>query len=622
MEHDNLFKKLKKLLKKRPSRRQAILILVLAAGAAGFFVWSSRSKKAGADGEAINTATVERRTISSELSASGSLSAKDSYNITSLVEGEVLSADFEEGDEVVKDQVLYVIDSSSMETQLKSATTSLENAQENYEDAVEDYNEAISKFSGNTYKSTRAGFIRTLYIEAGDQVSAQTQIADIYDDTVMKLKVPFLAEEAVTIPVGAQVTVTLTGTGEILTGTVTNVSNMDETMTGGRIVRYVHVEVANPGGLTTDHTAIVTYGNMTCSQEANFEPKVETTLTAEDLSANVDIEALLVAEGDYINKGTALFQMTASTAEDMIRSYENDMNNAEQQVQSAESNLESAQDTYDSYTITAPISGQVVAKNVKVGEKISRNSGSTDTTLAVIYDLSSLTFEMSIDELDISNVKEGQKVTVQADAFEDRTYTGTVTNVSMEGSYSNGVTNYPVTVTLDTMDDLLPGMNVDGTIILDEAQDVLTIPVDALMRGNIVYVKDSSTSQAGISAAPAGPEAAGETAADAASGTETDSGAESEISPPDTEAASDRAIADRAGVPDGFHAVRVETGLVNDSIVEITSGLSEGDEVYVDAASRTSSDAFPMMPQGGMGGGMNGGPSGNMGGGPGGGGRP
>ena len=610
--------RIKKLLKKRPSKRQAVILLVAAAGAAGFFLWSGRAKQANADGKTVNTAKVERRSISSELSASGSLSAKDSYNITSLVEGEVLSADFEEGDEVTKDQVLYVIDSSSMETQLKSATTSLENAQENYDDAVEDYNEAISKFSGNTYKSTRAGFIRTLYIEAGDKVSAQTQIADIYDDTVMKLKVPFLAEEAVTIPVGAQVTVTLSDTGEVLAGTVTNVSNMDETMTGGRIVRYVHIEVANPGGLTTDHTAVVTYGNMTCSQEANFEPKVETTLTAEDLSANVDIETLLVAEGDYVNKGTALFRMTASSAEDMIRSYENDMDNAQQQVQSAESNLESTQDSYDNYTITAPISGQVIAKNVKVGEKISRNSGSADTTLAVIYDLSSLTFEMSIDELDISNVKEGQKVNIQADAFEDRTYTGTVTNVSMEGSYSNGVTNYPVTVTLDTMEDLLPGMNVDGTIILDEASDVLTIPVDALMRGDIVYVKDSSSAQAAVSAGPVGAEEAKGDGAGSKEG--APEGSAADASGAEAGEAPETALLAMAGVPEGFHAVKVETGLVNDSFVEIISGLSEGDEVYVDSASRTSSDSF-TMPQGGMGpgmgGGPGGGPGGNMGGGPG-----
>ena len=101
------------------------------------------------------------------------------------------------------------------------------------------------------------------------------------------------------------------------------------------------------------------------------------------------------------------------------------------------------------------------------------------TVLATIYDLSSLTFEMSIDELDIKKVKVGQKVEVSADAFEGQTFSGTVTNVSLESTYSNGVSTYPVTVTLDDMGDLLPGMNVDGVITLEEANDVLAIPVDA-----------------------------------------------------------------------------------------------------------------------------------------------
>ena len=56
----------------------------------------------------------------------------------------------------------------------------------------------------------------------------------------------------------------------------------------------------------------------------------------------------------------------------------------------------------------------------------------------------------------------GQKVEVTADALEGQTFTGTVTNVSLESAYSNGVTTYPVTVTMDEMGDLLPGMNVDG----------------------------------------------------------------------------------------------------------------------------------------------------------------
>ena len=540
------------------------VIAVLIIGGAIFL--QRRQQAASTESQAQRTAVAARQDITSTLSASGSLSAKDSYTVTSLVEGEVLSADFEEGDQVTEGQVLYQIDSSSMESQVTSAQNSLQRAQDDLADAQADYNEAQSKFSGNTYKSTRSGYIRNLYIEAGDRVSGGTTVADIYDDTTMKLKVPFLSADAAAIAPGTECTVTLTDTGEMLTGTVTSVSNMDETITGGRIVRYVHVQVTNPGGLTTSHMAVVTVGDMTCVEEGTFEPSVETTMTAEDLDSTVEIEAVLVSEGDYVTEGTPLFSMTASSADRMMRNYKSSVDSAQQQVENAQNSIESTQDTYDNYTITAPISGQVIVKNVNAGETITRDS-SSETALAIIYDLSELTFEMSIDEMDIQSVEVGQKVQVVADAFEGQTFTGTVTNVSINGSYSNGVTNYPVTVTLDDAGDLIPGMNVTGTIILDEATDVLAIPADSLMRGNRVYVKDPS--------------------------------AEAE-----------------PGVPAGFRSVEVETGLISDEYVEITSGLSEGDEVYVDESSTDSSAS--MMPMGGMGGGMGGGPGG--GGAPGGGG--
>ena len=122
---------------------------------------------------------------------------------------------------------------------------------------------------------------------------------------------------------------------------------------------------------------------------------------------------------------------------------------------------------------------------------------------------------------------------------------------------------------IDETNGLLPGMNVDGNIILDQAEDALVIPVDALMRGNKVYVKDASATE------------------------------------------------QQGNVPAGFKSVDVETGLTNDDYVEIVSGLSEGDEVYV-AESTVSSNQM-MMPGGDMGG-MGGGPGGSGGqGGPGGG---
>lgn len=572
---------IQKAPKKGRPKKKGVLVLIIGAAvlAAVFGLWLLKSRSARTSSEGVQgqrTAVVTKGTITSELSSSGVISPKDTYSLTSLVEGEVISADFEEGDQVTEGQILYQIDVSSMESELKSASTSLERAQKKYEKAQEDYNEAVSDYSGNTYKATRTGYIRELNIQAGDQVGQNTDIASIYNDQIMKIRVPFLAQEAAAIGAGNQAVLTLTDTEEQINGVVTAVSNMDEVLDGGRIVRYVTIEAANPGGLTSSHSAVAEINGMVCTAEGSFEAATDLVMKA-DLPFSVEVEAMLVHEGDYVTEGTPIFRIASKDAEDLLDTYQDAMAQAEESLESAQSKVDSTKESYDNYTITAPISGQVITKSVKEGDTISRNSGSSDTTLAVIYDLSQLTFEMSVDELDVRSVQVGQKVSVTADALEGQTFTGTVTNVSLESVQSNGVTNYPLTVTLDETGDLLPGMNVDGVILLDQTEDALMIPIDSLMRGNRVYVKDDTVKEAAGS------------------------------------------------VPAGFRAVEVETGLTNDDYVEIVSGLSEGEEVYVNESSK-STDAFMMgVPGGGMGGGPGsgmgapagraGGPSGGPGGG-------
>lgn len=569
----------KKRIPKKSGKKKwifaGIMVIVVAGGA--FFVQNQKknAKLANAQAGKQNTAEVTKGDLISSLSSSGTISAKDTYEITSLVEGEVVEANFEEGDQVEKGQVLYRIDSSSVNSQLNSSQNSLERANKKYQEALDDYNEAVSDYSGDTYKSTRTGFIKTLNIEAGDKVSNNTVLASIYNDQTMKIKVPFLSTEAVSIAEGAQAVVTLTDTGEQITGTVTAVSNMDEVLDGGRMVRYVTVEVANPGGLSSQYTATVSVGDFLGSGEATFTAATDTTMSASlsGVNGSVEVESMLVHEGDYVTVGTPIFKIKSKDVQDILQSFEDSVDSAKAQVEQAQSSLDSTQDNVDNYTITAPISGQIITKSVKVGDKISRNSGSSDTTLATIYDMSELTFEMSVDEMDISSVAVGQSVSVTADAYSDRTFSGTVTNVSLKGSQSNGVTNYPVTVTLDSDANgvLLPGMNVDGVITVEESKDTLMVPSGALMRGNRVYIKDDS---ADVSEGP-----------------------------------------QMGNVPAGFKAVEVEIGLSNDDFVEIKSGVSEGDTVYVEESSGKSTDMFQMGGPGGEMGGPGGAPGGNGGGG-------
>lgn len=639
MENEKVAAEKKRKKRKGKSGRIVIvLIVVLAALLGGFFLYKKKTSSQKSQGDqSVSTATVKRTDISSELTASSSLSPKDTYEVTSLVEGEVIEANFEEGDVVEKGQILYRIDASSMDSDLSSAETSLQRAKESAQTAQSDYAEEIARIAGNTYRSTASGYIKTLYIKEGDKVNNGTKIADLYDDSVMKITVPFLSGEAAEINVGDEAAVILEDTGEQISGTVTVVSSMEETLSGGRLVKNVTVEVSNPGGLTTDTAASVTVDGFVCSAEGTFAAKTETTLSVE-ISGNksLEIENLLIHEGSYVEKNSELFQVTTKTAEEYLKEFKDAVESADDNLENAENKLSNTQDSVDDYTITAPISGTVITKNAKVGDKISKSSSGT-TTMAVIYDLSTMTLEMSVDELDVSSIKVGQSVEITADAVEGETFTGTVTNVSLQSSYSNGVTNYPVTVTLDDTGSLLPGMNVDAKIILDSSENALVIPASALMRGNRVYVKKSSDSTENadtqrndssdnvgdadserknhgdgtlnVDSVDRQPDAGAE-----ASGSSKGSGTDNSSSKSNGSGKSGS-----SNVPDGFEAVQVTTGIINDDYVEILSGLSEGDEVYIssDSGSSTQTDQMQMGGMGGpggdMGGGAPGGPDGNGG---------
>ena len=628
--------KKRKKRKGKSGRIVIVLIVVLAVLLGGFFLYKKKTTSQKRQGDqSVSTATVKRTDISSELTASSALSPKDTYEVTSLVEGEVIEANFEEGDVVEKGQVLYRIDASSMDSDLSSAETSLQRAKESAQTAQSDYAEETARIAGNTYRSTASGYVKTLYIKEGDKVNNGTKIADLYDDSVMKITVPFLSGEAAEINVGDEAAVILEDTGEQISGPDTVVSSMEETLSGGRLVKNVTVEVSNPGGLTTDTAASVKVDGFVCSAEGTFAAKTETTLSVE-ISGNksLEIENLLIHEGSYVEKNSELFQVTAKTAEEYLKEFKDAVESADDNLENAENKLSNTQDSVDDYTITAPISGTVITKNAKVGDKISKSSSGT-TTMAVIYDLSTMTLEMSVDELDVSSVKVGQSVEITADAVEGETFTGTVTNVSLQSSYSNGVTNYPVTVTLDDTGSLLPGMNVDAKIILDSSENALVIPASALMRGNRVYVKKSSDSTENADTQRNG---SSDNAGDADSerknhgdGTQNadsadrqpDAGAEASGSSKGsgTDNSSSKSTGSgksgSSNVPDGFEAVQVTTGIINDDYVEILSGLSEGDEVYISSDSGSSTQTNQMQmggmggPNGDMGGGAPGGPGGN-----------
>ena len=539
-----------------------VLVCAIAGGGAWYFLGSGDNSAAAAD-TTYTTAAVERRTITSTITGSGTLEAADSYSVTTLLEGTILTANFEEGDQVEKDTVLYTIDSTDAENSLEQSQISVSQAQRNY-------NSALESLDDLTVAADVDGRIYSLDVEVGDEINAGEQVATIRNSDVMELTVSFPADDAQGFYVGQSATVTLDSTFETLTGTVSEVAANTTVSTGNMIVREVTIQVTNPGGISTTQTASATVNGVGSSSSGTFSYEDESTVVA-DVSGTVS--SIAVSEGDWVSEGQTLLVMTSDDLDEQVQS-------ASDSLRNAEISYENQTDQLDDYTITSPIQGTIVDKNYNAGETTEANE-----VLCTIYDLSYLTMTLSVDELDISDIEVGQTVTIVADAVEDQTYEGVVTKVSVAGTSSGSATTYPVTIRIDETDGLLPGMSVDATIELGSAEDVLAIPASALNRGDTVLVTADSPS-----------------AANAVTG-QTEETAEAPASSAAPEGESEE---------QQYVSVPVTTGITDGDYIEITSGLQEGDVVaYIPTSSSSDSGLGMMMGGmpggGGMGGGMPGG---------------
>ena len=491
------------------------VVVVAAAGAV--FLIGGGNKAASRDVTYAET-TPTRQDVSNSLSGTGTLNPANTYTVKSLVDGKILTGGFEEGDKVEEGDVLYTIDSSDASTNLEKASIALQQAQRSYDKTVD----------RQYVRAEVAGVVSSLKVAKGDEVTSGQEVAVIRDSSKMMLSLLFPAADAANFSVGQSAQVVLDGTFETLEGTITAVTGTDELSTGNLLTRTVTIAVRNAGGLTTAQAATANINGVSSIASATFAYQAERTLTA---PAAGTVSAINVREGDAAAQDAILIELSGDDLTESIQS-------ASETLRSAQISMENLQDTMNNYTITAPISGTVIEKDVKAGDALT-----SGTTLCVLYDLSYLEMVINVDELQVSDLSVGQSVQVTADAVPDKTYVGEVTRVSMKGSSSGGTTTYPVTVRIDDIDGLRPGMNANAEIVVANATSALCVPNAAIVQGGYVLVTKDSPS-----------------AANAA---------------PEMEA------------PDGYVYVEVKTGVSDDDYTQITSGLKAEDTIAYDPNSVT-----------------------------------
>ena len=437
------------------------VVIAIVAGCVSSLTKNVNSQLSGS----YLVASAQRQDLTVSVSGTATLQPADSYNVTTLLSGDIVSAPFEEGDLVTKDTLLYAMDSSDAQDSMDRAQISVQQAQLSYQQAQEALHPT----------ATLSGTISEVYVHNGDSVNAGTELARIVASTELSIDFLFPFAAPTDFYVGQTATVFVDGYAGSQAGTVTSVSNSTAITSNGKPSVSVRVRLNNPGAVSDAYTASAVIGNYTSYGQAAVSMPASSVVYA---SGSGTVNGFAKLAGSTVSKGEVLCTVESETIRDQIE-------NARLNLQSAQLSAGTASDTVDDYNIKSPIAGTVIEKSFKAGDKVD---GASSGTLAVIYDLSYLKLEMAVAELDIGKVETGQRVEITADALEGQTFEGVVDKVSINGTTANGFTNYPVTVVIEDYGDLKPGMNVSAQIIGEEIPNALCIPVDAVDRGNTVTV--------------------------------------------------------------------------------------------------------------------------------------
>lgn len=595
-------RKTKKLIKKI-----IIWVVIAAVLVGGYFFVMNTFVSNDETASKISTSTATRGDLEVTITGSGVMEAMEKYDIVPMVKGEILSAAFEEGDIVEKDSVLYVFDSSDAQISIQKAQNSITKAEITNRSNTQTLADWVSTAPVD-------GYISSLNVKVGDSVNANTPICTVTNDDIISVTIPFSSAYMDNIYVGAKAQLT---SAEYMTsnifGTVNDIDRTPIRSGDGEALYNVEIVLDNPGAISEGMSFTARIDGCTSAAAGTSEVYEQEQVSTK---SSGKVVAVYYKNGDKVKAGDKIIAISNDTTLDSI-----EKSNIE--YSDLQLSLQSQYDALDNYTIKSPIQGTVITKNYKAGDTIDNSNSSVN--LAVVADMSKMKFTMDVDELDIAKIQLDQAVEVVADAYEGKTFAGRITNIIQEGESMNGVTVYPVEVVIDEPEDLMIGMNVTATVIVESKSDVLKVPVDAVAsQGGKSYVMklkddkapqrtemqkpDASAPMPGGGEAMDGEMPRGEGAPDAQmprnEGNRSQENGDRQSAPGGNVAAGEQNY-----TADDFERVEVEVGINSEDEIEIISGIDEGDIVRVTSSSSSSNNMMNMMGgmPGGMGGGMPGG---------------
>lgn len=592
--------------KKRKGRGKTIAgILIVAAIAIALvvLVWYFVFREDGSKGE-VMTDFVTRGSIQSMVEGSGTTKAKDSATVTPG-SGTILELFVQEGDQVTAGQQLYRMDDTTARDAVTEAQKSVDNCNKELQ-AVYD------KIAELSITAPHAGNLREVAdLKVGDTVNEGDTIATLVNDTKLRLSLYYSYAYEGDIKVGQTAQISIPAIMAPVTGKVEQINKVRFVSPEGATHFEVVLVLDNPGtlaegmdasaGLTAaDGTPIYPY------QNGKLEYYESTKITAK---ATGPVERVSLLNYGDVKAGQLLVQLGAKDTDEEIASKENALKAAQEKLEEATKELEK-------YNAVAPIDGTVLQCSLTEGQEVSSGQGIT------IADTSQMIIEIQVDERNARYIKAGMMVDINQYGTP---YVGIVESVSMTASGENGVASIPAVVTVDNYDgSMIPGTYAEYSFVASESEDCLTVPVQAVKYVSFANVQlpetldadpsagmddgmmddgmmDGGMVDGGVEALPqsysggafadplgmvAVPMPGGGVVVDG--GSMSSGGASDDSTGVIVWVKSKEAPANAILEPDptwdcpeGFWAVPVEVGLSDNSKVEITRGLAEGQEVFI-----------------------------------------
>ena len=373
----------------------------------------------------------------------------------------------------------------------------------------------------------------TVKLNPGDTIGKGTVVATLADDTRLRLTQYYSYAYEGDIWTGQSMDVSIPALMTTLTGTVEAVHMVSRITPEGSKLFSADILIDNPGILTAEMVASATAvvgGETVYPYEAG---KLEYYRTG-DLTSTVSGTVLSSRLVDYlqVSTGEVLVQIDGEDSESEIF-------DLEQQLEEAQQALDTAQKNLDNCNAVAPIDGTIIGLMLEPGMTVAANSG-----VVTISDTTTITVDATVDERNVSFVKPGMMVDI--DQWGSM-YMGTVESVSLNSTAENGVASYPMVISVDNFDgSLMSGSYITYSLVASENDNCLVVPIQCVKTvpledgttGSVVFVKGDRPENAIDLTVPVD------------------------------------------GVPEGFWAVPVETGISDTYNVEIKSGVEADTEVF------------------------------------------